>query len=129
MVESKYAKYIIKESEPDKPAFSYMRTRILCLDNDVIPGALNVNCVWYMKGFDKVLKETHTHDFDEVLAFIGTNPENPYDLGGEIELWLGDEKHMLTKSCLVFLPKGLSHCPLIIKKVDRPIFHFATRGA
>ena len=27
-------------------------------------------------------------------AFFGTNPDDFYDLGGEVELWLGDEKHI-----------------------------------
>ena len=66
---------------------------------------------------------------DEVVAFFGTNPEDPWDLCGEVELWLGDEKHIITKSSLVFIPKGLKHCPLIARRVDRPIFHFTTGPA
>jgi hypothetical protein len=53
----------------------------------------------------------------------------PHDLCGEIELWLGDEKHILTKSCMVFIPKGLKHCPLVFRRVDRPIFHFSAGPA
>ena len=134
MAESKYAKYIITETKPDLklPEFrrrtrdvpSDMETRLVYLDDDVIKGAFYVECVWFWKGYDAVLVEAHTHDFDEVITFFGTNPEDPHDLGGEIELWLGDEKHLLTNSCLVFVPEGLKHCPLIIKRVDRPIFHF-----
>jgi hypothetical protein len=45
-------------------------------------------------------------------------------LGGEVEFWLEDEKYLLTKSCLIFAPKGLKHCPLRVIRVDRPIFHF-----
>jgi len=67
-----------------------------------------------------------THDFDEILGFCGTNFDDPTDLCGEIELWLGDEPQILTKSCIVFIPRGLVHCPLRIKRVDRPIFHFGT---
>jgi hypothetical protein len=33
---------------------------------------------------------------------------------------LGDEKHMLSKTCSIFIPKGLEHCPLIHRRVDRP---------
>lgn len=134
MAESKYAKYIITETKPDLklPEFrrrtadvrADMETRLIHLDDDVIKGAFYVECLWFWKGADAVLVEAHTHNFDEVITFFGTNPEDPHDLGGEIELWLGDEKHLLTKSCLVFVPKGLKHCPLIIKRVDRPIFHF-----
>jgi hypothetical protein len=136
MAESKYAKYIITETKPNLKPPKYrvdledelpsMLTRLAYLDDDVIKGAFYLECVWFWKGFDAVKVEAHTHDFDEVIAFFGTNPEDPHDLGGEIELWLGDEKHLLTKSCIVFVPKGLKHCPLIIRKVDRPISHFTT---
>ena len=34
---------------------------------------------------------SHAHEFDEVVTFIGNNVEDPYDLGGEIEFWLEDE--------------------------------------
>jgi hypothetical protein len=42
-----------------------------------------------------------------VITFYGSNPENPYDLGGEVELWLGDDKHIFTKSILVYVVKGM----------------------
>lgn len=130
MNELKYTKYVITESEPNHPEFNFMRTRILFSSNEIIPGALCVNCAWYWKGSDKVLTKAHTHDCDEMIAFIGTNPADPHDLGGEIEMWLGDEKYLLNKSTLVFAPQGLVHCPLIIRRVDKPIFHFtaATKG-
>ena len=126
MSELKYAKYIISDTENNKPELAYMRTRILCLNDEVVPGAMDITCVWYTKASNGVVKGAHSHDFDEVLAFIGTNPEDMHDLGGEVEIWLGDEKYILTKSCLVFLPKGLVHGPYSINRVDRPIFHFVT---
>jgi hypothetical protein len=35
-----------------------------------------------------------------------------------------DEKFIINKSCMIFVPAGIKHCPLILKRVDRPIFHF-----
>ena len=55
---------------------------------------------------------------------MGSDPDNPHDLGGEIEIWLDDERYIITKSTIVVAPKNLAHCPLIIRRVDRPIFHF-----
>ena len=72
-----------------------------------------------------LLKRTDTHDFDEVITFIGNNVEDPYDLGGEIEFWLEDEPQIITRSSIIFVPKGMKHAPLIIRRVDRPIFHTA----
>ena len=132
MAESKYGKYIVTELKKkiEAPwAREYKPEeikRVLFLDNKVVEGAFYVECAWFLKAYDEPAPEPHAHDFDEVLAFLGTDLEEPYDLGGEIEIWLGDEKHILTKSCLVFIPKGLQHCPLVFRRVDRPILHFAT---
>ena len=66
----------------------------------------------------------HTHDFDELLGFIGSDWDNPAELNAEVEFWLEDEKYILTKSCVIFIPKGLTHCPLKLLRCDRPVFHF-----
>lgn len=136
MAETKYGKYIITGAKSDLELPSYRRdaaeiaagshTRLIYLDEEVIKGAFYVECVWYWKGSEEAIVRAHTHPFDEVITFFGTNPEDPKDLCGEVELWLEDEKHILTKSCLVFVPKGMKHCPLVIRRVDRPIFHFTT---
>lgn len=120
----KYAQYIIDNPDPNLYEFDFMRTRILHSNEDIVPGALCVACVWYYKGSDSVLTKAHTHDCHEIIAFIGSNPDDPHDLGGEIEIWLDDEKYLITKSTFVVAPKGLVHCPLIIRRVDRPILHF-----
>jgi oxalate decarboxylase/phosphoglucose isomerase-like protein (cupin superfamily) len=53
---------------------------------------------------------------------IGTNPDDPTDLGAEVELQMGAdrERHTMTKSTVVFIPPNLIHCPYIIKRTDRP---------
>ncbi len=139
MATTKYGKYIITKPKADLKLPSYrregrdiataQRTPMVYLDDEVIKGAFYVECVWFWEGSDKSEVEAHTHPFDEVITFFGSNPDDPHDLCGEVELWLEDEKHILTKSCLVFVPKGMKHCPLIIRRVDRPIFHFTAGPA
>lgn len=63
----------------------------------------------------------HSHDYPEYIALYGTNPDDAFDLGGEVEFWLGDEQHTITGTCVITVPAGLSHCPFIFKRVDRPI--------
>jgi hypothetical protein len=141
MAESKYGKYIITElkpsskqstarrPDPDDIAGAESHLKLLYLDDEIIKGAFYVECVWIWPGNEyyptQAEPNAHTHDYDEVITFFGTNLGDPYDLCGEIELWLEDEKHILTKSCIIFVPKGMKHCPLIIRRVGRPIFHFA----
>jgi hypothetical protein len=132
MAESKYGKYIIYKPKPDRkppegmvipPNINEYLTTVTYLDSEYVKGAFVVDCCWFWKGSDSG-PQAHTHDFDEMLAFYGSNPEDPFDLCGEVEMWLDDEKYMLTKSCIVFIPAGLKHCPLIVRRADRPIFHF-----
>jgi hypothetical protein len=129
--ELKYQKYILTDlklpEEQQKRADIYAKraTRILWLEDFVIKGAPSIICSWYWKATETEGTPAHTHDFDEVIGFIGSDPDNPRDLCGEVELWLEDEKYMLTKSCLIFVPKGLRHCPLRVVRVDRPILFLA----
>jgi hypothetical protein len=134
MAGSKYGKYIVTElktdfSEEFNAAYAKWATRILWMDNKVVEGAFQMNCAWYLRPQTETGEQplqAHTHDEDEIIGFFGNNHEDPYDLGGEIELWLEDEQHMITRSSLVFVPAGMQHGPLIIRRVDRPIFHFST---
>jgi hypothetical protein len=65
----------------------------------------------------------HTHNFQEYIAWYGTNPNDPTDFGGEVHIFLGEEmeEHVFTKPTVLNLPPGLVHCPLEIVRVDRPI--------
>lgn len=72
----------------------------------------------------------HDHDFDMYLYFLGK--DNMADLGAEIEMGFGEEQeiHTITTSSSVYIPKGLVHCPLNFKRVDRPVlFVHATIAA
>ncbi|MBS7640991.1 MAG: hypothetical protein QXJ19_02010 [Candidatus Bathyarchaeia archaeon] len=100
--------------------------RILYLDDEIVEGAFYMECVWFGEGVGSGSPPPHTHEFDEVLGFLGSDPNRPRELNGEVELWIDDEKHILTKSCLIFIPRGVKHCPMIFRKVDKPILHFST---
>lgn len=141
---SKYRQYILTELRRDSrdatlppgidPAVvtdTPSHKKILSLDDIVLKGSFYTESVWMWPGGPGVYPETaepnaHAHDYDETIGFFGTDFGNPKNLCGEIELWIEDEKFILTESCLIFIPKGTYHCPLRIHRVDMPIFHFAT---
>jgi hypothetical protein len=68
-------------------------------------------------------KYPHTHDFDMYLTFIGLDPRGIEELGAEIELGLGEEQEIykITSPTSVYIPRGMVHCPLDFKKVDKPL--------
>jgi hypothetical protein len=136
MSETKYGANIVTELQsnlflaPGEKLEEGDNPIILNLDDNVVKGAFLVQASWDMPGKvptkDKGdrTESSHKHDFDEVLAFFGTDPNNPHDLGAELEVWIGGEKHTVNKSCLIFVPKGVYHCPIYFEKMTRPIFHF-----
>ncbi len=136
MTELKYSKYIVTEPRPVPPELrekleaerskrksTVEATHILSVDDEIIKDMFYADCVWLWKGSaEDTAEETHTHDFDEVIGFIGSNREDPQDLGGEITIWLDGNKHVLNKTCLIFIPAGVKHCPILFNRIDRPIF-------
>lgn len=130
MSSSRTAKYIVTELKmPEEKQkiddfYSTYAKRILWMDDQVVEGAFQMNCSWFLNASETTENCPHTHETDEIIGFFGSDPNNPYDLGGEVEIWLEDEKHLLSRSALIFVPAGMPHCPLILRRVDRPIFHF-----
>ncbi len=109
-----------------KEASTVESTHLFNMDTTRIEGAPYLDFVWLWKGSATGYAETeHIHDFDEFIGFIGTRgQQNPYDLGGEIEVWLGGERYSITKSCLIYVPRGLKHCPIKFVRIDSPILFF-----
>ena len=66
----------------------------------------------------------HSHDYDEVLIWTGSDPANPEDLGAEIYLDIEGVRHTITTSGSVYIPAGVRHCPLGFIRVTRP-FNFS----
>ena len=65
----------------------------------------------------------HTHDFQEFMAWYGSNPNDPNDFQAEIVFYFGKEleKHVFTRPTIISLPPGLPHHPFEITRVDSPI--------
>lgn len=139
MTTQKYAKCIITEPKlvsPEKQAeFEAKRknststiesTHLMQVDSEVIKDMFYADAVWLWKGAsEEKVEEPHVHDFDEVIAFIGSDQSNPKNLGGEITIWLDGEKHIIDKTCLIYVPAGAAHCPVIFNRIDKPVM-FAT---
>ena len=102
-------------------------TRMMYLDSEVIKGAFYVECVWFWptEQKDTSSPDPHTHQWDEVIAFFGTDRNNLQDLGAEIELFIDGEQNLINETFLAFIPAGIVHCPLNILSITKPVFHFA----
>ncbi len=120
---------------------------VIWMDCEVLPGAFYGEYTWqwpsYMKDQRPVQRmpmpelvtpelvksgkvrgiAPHSHPFVEIFSYFGTNMDDPSDLGGEIEFWLEDEKFVFTRSFMVYIPANMEHCPLVFRRMDRPMFH------
>jgi hypothetical protein len=107
MPDKKYAKYIVEEDirRPIDPNSGFRKRmqeqraagdyadafHMLSLNDNVAAGALYFDSLWITglhgtHGWQVEIQ--HSHDFDEIICFYGSNMKNPRDLGGEVELWL-----------------------------------------
>jgi hypothetical protein len=120
---------------------------VIWMDNEVLPGAFYGEYTWQWPATMKDQRQMprmqmpelitpelvksgkvpgiipHAHPFVEIFSCMGTNLNDPSDLGAEIEFWLEDEKFILTKSFMVYIPEGMVHNPLVIRRMDAPMFH------
>ena len=131
MAKSKWSQNVVTELKaPNFGAdmvakYAEFATRILWMDKNVVPGAFQMSCNWYHEPNSEFLGYAHKHEADEIIGFFGPDYKKPHDLGAEIELWIEDEKFIITKSVMIFVPSNVMHCPIILKRVDQPIFNFS----
>jgi hypothetical protein len=132
-------KYFVTELQdvvhgaPWSPVFTDNEARrLLSLDSDVIKGAFYMETAWFLpgkwpdtKGPEGTIKP-HSHEYDEVFAWVGGDPDDPYNLNGEIEVWIDGKQNFLDRSFIAFIPAGIVHGPINIIRIDKPMFHFTS---
>ena len=92
--------------------------------NSDLPGAgINMGFRYYVKPY-KMELQSHHHDVDEYLFFLGAQlPDLMANFDAEIEIFLGPEyeRHIITKPCILYIPRGFEHNPMDIKRVGKPL--------
>jgi hypothetical protein len=66
--------------------------------------------------------EAHTHPEEEMLVFVGLDPDDLNFMGAELEVGMGEnyERHIFNTPTVAICPKGFPHLPLITRWVDKP---------
>ena len=138
MNEKKNAKYFIFKDKPNLklPAYKHPTDpkythRLAYIDEETVPNAtFGCETMWLLPGekseAGQKMMEEHTNPYGVFIGFFGFNYDDIHDLGAEVELWIGGEKHIIDKSFAAFIPEGLEHGPLIIRNIMRPVFHFTS---
>ena len=121
MQKSKYGKYfthdVIRDGEiaPFTPRVKFNSTK------NFGNGNFGLRFAYVAEPFE-IPEGPHAHDFEQYLCFIGTG-SNVREFDAEVELYLGEEneKHIITETTVVHIPKGMIHCPLRFTKINKPI--------
>ena len=145
MGEGKYGKYVYEvpigadeiikafpkskdQQEPPPDMKNMDLSKILPIMNFVGSRAFGLNLGMIMMPIDsprQMEQKPHSHDFDQLLCFLGSNPKNMKEFNAEIHFYLGEEqeKHIITSPTIVYLKKGQIHCPLDYVRVDEIVYH------
>ncbi|MBN2038927.1 MAG: hypothetical protein JW864_02730 [Spirochaetes bacterium] len=127
MSEGKYDKYFIEFDPNEWP--EDMRPVMVRMDNHIAEGCHFYLIHWVKPGFgDMFGKEPltghppHIHKSAELLIHIGTNPDDPMDLGAEIEMYMGPEleRHVFNRTTVIWIPPNFIHSPWKPLRIDRP---------
>ncbi len=120
MAAKRYQKYFI-EYDPkqwDMPKMEGAEAppfRIISrIDNHIAKGAYFYFVHWVMPGkMSGIGHPPHIHKDAELLFHIGSNPEDPMDLGAEVEMYMGEEmeRYTFTRSTCIYIPPNFIHCP------------------
>lgn len=129
MAKSNYGKYLVTKPvyEAGTTVTGRQSPSMTLMSNSLVPGCnmyLEVGWIWDMPAPNPHIHE-HSHSFDEIVLHIGSDPDDPEDLGGEIEYVMEGEPLVFNKTSALFVPAGVKHGPLTWKKFSRPHMEMA----
>ncbi len=70
---------------------------------------------------------SHQHPFDQYIFLIGGDPKNFLDFDADIEFELDGKVIKINYPCYTFIPKGMYHCPLVVKRINKPLIFIDAR--
>ncbi|HEX7475371.1 MAG TPA: hypothetical protein VF318_05340 [Dehalococcoidales bacterium] len=122
---NKYGKYILHDAVGVPVLKQREHTPSVSAREDLWPGITGMGCNFGVNCVTEpylLPDPPHKHEFDEYLFFIGSNCLNMKEFDAEIEVALGEEweRHTISSTSIVYIPKGLQHCPIHVKRVGKP---------
>jgi hypothetical protein len=126
MAKASYKKNLVQKPAREVGATKNLKGRqnptMTFMSNDLVPGSntyIEIGWIYRMPEPNPHILR-HEHDYPEIVLHLGNDPENPEELGAEIDFGVGDETLKITRTSALYIPKGVPHGPLTWKKVDRP---------
>jgi hypothetical protein len=125
MTVNRYDKYFVKEPLLDRGGFYPV---VVANGAEHYEGSEFSLRIHYITEPGILVKEPHSHDFEQFFFFLGADFSNTHEFQAEVELSLGEEveKHVITVPTTVHVPVGMVHGPLEFKNVVKPIIFIDT---
>jgi len=121
----KYSKYFLNElpEEQRYKGFGKMPAMVAFTDCDILEGSKYFSVM--VMGPEAVKHPghgPHIHEDAELLVALGTDTNNPRDLGAKLEMCMGPEmeSHTFTESTMIWIPARFVHAPFKVLEVTRP---------
>jgi hypothetical protein len=130
---SAYARYIVTGVAPGIVRPDYMHPLdpavsrpMAYIDQTVIPDAeFGCDTRWLLPGGSsrtgQRIMDEHVLPHGSTIACVARNYDDITDLCAEAELWIGGEKHLITKSFWAYIPPGVSRGPLVVRSIKEPL--------
>ena len=123
MAQKKYSKYVKKLSFKEKGPGFYRQITTVNGKSVGINAQVEYGTFLAAGPMGEAPYESHKHDFDQVMLWLGTDMNDLSQLGAEVELCLGEGdkkgRYVFTSSAAVAVPKGLAHLPATHTRIDK----------
>jgi quercetin dioxygenase-like cupin family protein len=116
----------LKRKQPPADAVKTRGAQVLHIEDDMIPGAFYVDVVKVYEGTGAAPAPEHVHEWPELLAMVGADPDKPREINGEMAIYLNGEYHTTPKSSFVCIPAGVKHCPWEFNNIRSHTVIFST---
>jgi len=126
-LDSDYGKYILAEPKGEGPRKLDTEEWGVSINETITSEVGKFNCNFNFLGIlgPHVLPDPpHRHNCDEFLFLIPASYDDWPSLGGEVEIAIGEdwEKQSINTAAVISLPIGVQHCPVYMKRVDKPFY-------
>jgi hypothetical protein len=75
---------------------------------------------------DTIIDTSHKHPHDQWIFLTGTS-DNFVDFDADIEFGLDNKIYQINYPFYAYIPAGMYHCPLIVKRLGKPIIFIDAR--
>ncbi len=125
-------KYIVRkpayEVVAPTPTKNRMHPSMTFMSKDLVPDAdtyLEFSWIWGIPDPDPHIFEHIHEDSDELVFHIGSNPDDPEELGAEIEIDLDKKPLLIKKTSALYAPRMIYHGPLKWHAYTKPHIEMA----